>query len=439
MKEYRWLPSAQVVALGLTAPLFLFPRPAWGWAFLAVPALLICGGILRKRFIERTALDWPLALLGIQVLITCLIVPDILFSLPKITGVVLGLLAFYVLAGWMTSEKRLAWGTAGFLGAGALLSLVGLLGMKWDYDSLLFSLARFLGLGLDKTVYHREILPFLQKIIPSVRWNLPGAEEGFNSNVVGGMLILVLPLLAVLAFSFLGKKRKDKRPPAGRLLAAAAAALLLLLSAVFFVTFSIGSWLALAAAVWIVFCPRRGKMATLVVLLALAALTAVFWRRQAAGAIEAIAGNLDREKIESRVDWWKVGLDTIREHPWSGIGLNRIRLNPEVGYERSHLHNHFIHTAAETGLPGLVAYLALLAGAGLMVRDIKRRAAAPWMRRAARGLACGQAALFFFGFTDSIPLGAKVGILFWLSLSLIAALHNFVMRSESGSPGAPRG
>jgi len=54
---------------------------------------------------------------------------------------------------------------------------------------------------------------------------------------------------------------------------------------------------------------------------------------------------------------------------------------------------------------------------------------------AARGLGAGQLAFFIFGPGDAVPLGAKPGILFWISLATIASLYNFMIRNseEEGS------
>ncbi|TET70287.1 MAG: hypothetical protein E3J56_08305 [Candidatus Aminicenantes bacterium] len=52
------------------------------------------------------------------------------------------------------------------------------------------------------------------------------------------------------------------------------------------------------------------------------------------------------------------------------------------------------------------------------------------MITAALGLGCGQMAHFIFGMADSIPLGAKVGIFFWFSLGLIAAMYNYMLKNS---------
>ena len=40
--------------------------------------------------------------------------------------------------------------------------------------------------------------------------------------------------------------------------------------------------------------------------------------------------------------------------------------------------------------------------------------------------------------TDAIPLGAKVGVLFWLALALCASLHQVALgRRATAAPAAP--
>ena len=119
----------------------------------------------------------------------------------------------------------------------------------------------------------------------------------------------------------------------------------------------------------------------------------------------------------------------IKANPWWGIGLNHFRLNPEVRYFLSHAHNQFLHTAAELGIPALAAFLAILLSIGCMCVQVWNKSVNPWIRFTVLGLGWGQLAHFFFCLTDAIPPGAKVGILFWISLALITALYQFNQRN----------
>jgi len=90
-----WIDWAQFILIGLLVPFFLFPSIKYSWIFLVVPAIWILRWIIKRNFIERTALDWPILLLSFQVFVSCLIVPDLAFSLPKIAGVLFGIAFFY--------------------------------------------------------------------------------------------------------------------------------------------------------------------------------------------------------------------------------------------------------------------------------------------------------------------------------------------------------
>jgi len=136
--------------------------------------------------------------------------------------------------------------------------------------------------------------------------------------------------------------------------------------------------------------------------------------------------------LSGRTFVWAVGIETIKQHPLTGIGMNRIRLDPKIGYATAHVHNHLIHTGAELGIPAVFSLLAILIGAGIMCVEVWQESNVVWARLGILGLGWGQLAHFIFGFADSIPIGAKTGIFFWLSLGLMAAIYNYVRRIESG-------
>jgi O-antigen ligase len=115
-----------------------------------------------------------------------------------------------------------------------------------------------------------------------------------------------------------------------------------------------------------------------------------------------------------------------------GIGLNNFRLEPEVRYFLSSTHNQLLHTAVELGIPAMISYLAILLLLGYMCIQVWKTSNDVWMRIAALGLGWGQLAFFFFGFTDAIPPGAKVGILFWISFALITALYKLKYNLADG-------
>ena len=60
-----------------------------------------------------------------------------------------------------------------------------------------------------------------------------------------------------------------------------------------------------------------------------------------------------------------------------------------------------------------------------MCVEVWRKGKDEFMRMSVLGLGAGQFAHVIFGLGDSIPLGAKVGFVFWVSLALITAIYNY--------------
>ncbi len=397
---------------------------------LLIPILWVLRIRIKKSLFPRTLLDWPLFLLLFQIFVSSLLVPDLFFSLPKISGVLLGVLLFYSLTAVLIDVDSIRLGTVAFLSGGAVFSIIGLLGINWDYDSLIFALARLFGIKMDKFIFYEKVIPALDSVIPRLKWNLPGAEQGFNGNAIGGIIILILPVCLVLVLSYFRRKDFAVRIISNRFFGGTLLLFLIVLASVLFLTLSIASWVALVLALWIVFVSKKGKAVTASVLVAAVCLFLLVFPSKTSKLWETVRTDLDPEKIDFRLRWWSIAVETIKDRPLFGVGMNRMRLHPEIGYEKSHVHNHFLNTAAELGIPGLLAYLALVIGSLYMCVKVFQNSGIHWMKSAAMGLGCGQIAHFLFGFIDSIPLGAKVGIFFWISLSMITVLYKYNMQNK---------
>jgi hypothetical protein len=83
-------------------------------------------------------------------------------------------------------------------------------------------------------------------------------------------------------------------------------------------------------------------------------------------------------------------------------------------------HDQFLQTALDLGIPGLVAYIALWAALGRMLR-FAGAGGGSFDALLAAGLAAGLLAQLVYMTTDAIPLGAKLGIFWWMAAILVAA------------------
>jgi O-antigen ligase len=133
-----------------------------------------------------------------------------------------------------------------------------------------------------------------------------------------------------------------------------------------------------------------------------------------------------------RTTLWALSLKAIQDYKFTGMGMNVFRKLLPIRYpgypalpgeEVAHAHNHLLQAAIDLGLPGLIAYLSLWIVAAILLVLVYRRASSAVYRVMASGLGAGLIAHFVFGMADVIPLGAKVGVLFWMTLGMVVALH----------------
>ena len=403
-------------ALVILAPFFLFPSVEMTWVFIFVPLMWAMRWLVEKRFFERTILDWGILVLLGQVFVTCNIVPDIGFSLAKISGVVFGIALFYAVVNLVGTEGLIKKAVVLYMAGGVVFAGLAFLGMR-SFEGW--------------KAYEEKQLEFLmdlRRLLPRIDFNFSGAEIGFNPNPVGGSLVLLLPLFIV--FLYLYKKRYGGGGVKNKLIFYLLVFGLIFELGVLLFTVSRGSWVALLSSSFILLYPIVKKKKIFVIIAVCVLLACVVFYIILIGPEDIkLSGEEIGGKIVNRNELWAVGINMIVKHPFTGAGLNRLRKDSEIGDTRAHAHNHLIHTAAELGVPGLVAYMAILIGAGYMCVKVWKKAQDDWMRMAVFGLGWGQVAHLIFGIGDSVPLGSRPGILFWVSVGMIAAIYNIYKKA----------
>lgn len=412
-----WVVRLELPILLLATPFLVFPNAARSPVMLVVPLLWVARRRALGRFVRRTPNDWALALLLLMVLVSTIVTFDILFSLPKIAGIVLGVGFYYALA-----ELDFKWfrpAVAVYLAGGVALAGLGIFGLQLDNKLPLVS-----GL-VDR--------------IPPLFSGIVNTENGLNPNEVGGALLWFVPVYFALAASLITRRGARQRVLLAALLLVGG----LLGSLALLVGQSRSAILGLAVALLLLLwlSGRWGRIATMLIaaagLITFVAMGApqLLDAASDAPATAAYLGSLD---ASSRVEIWERALYAIQDFPFTGVGLNNFRrivplLYPTLlippGMDIAHAHNHMLQVAVDVGLPGLVAWLALWGATGAMLVVIWRRSAPGPERAAAAGFAAGLLAWAVYGLTDTIALGAKPGIVFWMLLGLIALL--FLSRPRS--------
>jgi len=268
--------------------------------------------------------------------------------------------------------------------------------------------------------------------MPSTLWGAPthvhietDAKEGFmriggtvgSSNFAAAYLSISLASAASLLFTNLGRAHK-----------CLAMAVLGLGGVALIFTFSRGGWVALALAVTVICLlvwSRRGfsLKTPIAVLLILGMLYLPFQ-----SVISARLLGDDKGSAESRIPLMKLAFRIIEDNPVLGVGANNFTvvmdryLTPE--FRHSFLfavHNKYLLVLSETGIIGLLAFLAFLLDAlrkGWQCWALQDRLLSPL----ALGFAAGIAGHMVHMSVD-VFRGRPTQQLLWLAAALLTAMH----------------
>ena len=425
---------AEIIVIAACAPFLLFPTlvPLATLGAVCLLGTWWLGRLIRTRQGPPvTPISGPLLLWSVMIAVGILVSAYPEETLPKATSLVLGLAVWRMLASMPADDGRtVRWAAAGL----ALMSLA------------------IVGLGIPSTNWSNKIpilAPALARLPSRLTAPPEAPDQGVNANQLGGMLALLLPwALSEWAGVNFGRRNKRRMPPVSRLPGLALATLcVLVLGGMLMLTQSRSAWfgaaigsLALTLLWGLTSDQRRWRRATLalatVAILGAAAsgsiigadrLTA-WWDAATTSELEtSLTGSVS---LSGRIEIWSRALYAIQDFSFTGCGLGTFReviwllyplftISPTT--DIAHAHNIFLQVALDTGVPGLIAYLALLGVAGTMAWRVAR--ASPAHRPLALGLLGGLIALHAYGLTDALAPGSKPGLIFWTMLGLLTALR----------------
>jgi len=435
------------VVLILCAPFMLFPSAQRSLVLLIIPGLWLVSFLVGSRPVLPTPLNVCLLVLGTMLLVSLYATYNIALSLPKISGMILGIAVFLAIV--RQSRQPMGWlgGLLVFLVSGAGVAAAGLLGTHWAIEKF-----GFLG-------------SFTQSL-PLVLRGLPGASEGFHPNEVAGALLWVLPIFLILSVT--GLMGRTEFPWSGnRVIKLVVNAILFCLTAligiVFVLTQSRGGFLALAVTMFFILGVSLPKRSRLIFLGASAALAgaAGIWLAASPGGQMLLVEEINRfavpgsalslNSMQFRMEIWSKAISGIQDFPLTGMGMNTFRqvvqgLYPLFyagpGVDIGHAHNEFLQAGLDLGIPGLVAFMGIHVLMFWMAVQTWRLAQRENQREPSPsraggissgsiqwlglGLIGGFTAHFLYGLTDAVALGAKPGILFWMVLGLTTGLYILV-------------
>lgn len=430
---------AIVGLIGLNYAWFVFADRPPLLGLLPLAALLILRIIGIARLFTWTPHDLPIVLLVLLTGVSALVISvDRSLSLPKLYGLLLSVLAYYEVAFGARLQGNLRLWLIALGVLGIAMAGMGLLGSDW-FSAKIIDLAR--------------VYAFIPQVIADVPRSIRG---GFHPNGVAGTLIFVMPLYAVQVIARWQERNQDRSRRAKvtgalNLVALGTTAPVLLL------TQSRGALLGLGiASVALFFAWKRRwllSVGSMVGLVALVAVLLVLFPDLLRGVGVAQAGRDVESSFAFRLAVWRAALQVLQAFPFTGVGIGTFdtivrllfpHLYPANPYDASititHAHNELLQVAIDLGIPGFVAYVALLSAFARTAWRAYTWAPDERIRRIVLGLGGGMLAHQLFGLTDAFMLGTKPGIVMWILMGLVTGLYLRLVpdrRARSQHPSPP--
>jgi len=386
-------------------------------------------------FTARTPMDGPILVLLLMLPVSLWASVDLQRSMPSFCGIILGMAVFYGMVNHVHTPGLARRAGVLIVLAGLAVSVLALPGTAWHPGKL-------------------YALPQTYSFLTNVRSRLGPLGYGFNPNMVAGTLCLFVPFVASLLLlgcpmacgtSAVGSTNyvsgSTSRRPAGLSLPSSVLAIsLLVMLGVLALTQSRAALIGVGVGLLVIAGFRWHWRRAAVPLVVVAA--ALGWRLLSGGGIKnpvlAVSGEQD---LVVRYEIWQRAIYMIQDFPWTGVGLNTFPLVANALYpffsvapaevlRISHAHNVFLQVAVDLGVPGLVAYVALLLGFGYAWWTAYRGFLSGAMGALSVGLLSAMVAYHVYGLFHCMPLGAKPDVVIWVMLGLMAALANLSLTGD---------
>ena len=414
MQLVQWV-GIGLIGLGVLWESLLAPSLI-GWGFVVVGFLAVL--LPERRWPLRTPLGAPILLLvvmgGISFLIT---------AVPQTTQVQAirlwaGVAGFYGVVNWARDCKRLLLVTSGLIVGGMVAALAAPVVVNWNRAKLI----------LVPTAFY-ERFPML-------------VSDPVHPNIMAALMAL---LFALAWAWFLCPISGTVKKIAARLILGAALALM---GGVLLLTKSRGGYIAGAVGglmvMWL--SARRQGSRIMVLFLSLAVLGLGAWLLVGMGAgageqpPELMEGAVDSSTWAFRLGVWRAALWMLADFPFTGVGMglfNDVGVLLYAHYAPSNpgAHNLYFQVGVDLGIPGLVAYLAVLMMvlwmAGSAIRKFARQGDGT-MRAVSIGALAGVVALMVHGLVDIGVWGTRAAFIPWIVKGLVAALYGIAQEQVHG-------
>lgn len=190
-------------------------------------------------------------------------------------------------------------------------------------------------------------------------------------------------------------------------------------------TYSRGAWISILVVIIIysVFYSRKLFWLLLIIPLLMLCGQHTAWER-----VLSIFNPTDTSS-SLRMALWESTLAMIHDKPLFGVGWGAYWLAyPDYDFYIHdpattifHAHNMYLAVAAETGIPGLLAFMGILYGHMAAAFKMAVQGRSKWLSGIMLGMVAAMASIVIGGMTDYILFNIQMSMLFWLINGLIVA------------------
>jgi putative inorganic carbon (HCO3(-)) transporter len=384
---------------------------------LVVAALFwVIRWIATGRLSSRSVADWPIGIMALLLPLNlwASALPE--RTLTQLFRLLSGIALYFAILNWTNTHARLRWLVVGVIVAGLILALSAPFSVEWAVQKLSV---------IPEVIYNR-----FKVVVP----------DPVHPNVMAGSLVILLPVpAAILLFGWRWLSKWI------RVLCGTA---ILVMLGILFLTQSRGAWIALAVVVLLMVTLRwRWGWITIptVVILGAIFVNGLGTSR----SLDILTANGSISGMDGRAEIWSRAIYLVQDFPLTGLGMGLFgeavdQLYPFLSYPAGsvpHAHNLFLQVAVDLGIPGLIAWLAVLGvivvsawqvyTTGRRSRDAKVRDLVTGL---GVGLICSQLALIAHGMTDAVTWGmVRPAPLVWVLWGLTAASINYFTTRSDGT------
>ena len=409
MSAMRWA-WIGLIAVGVVWESVLAPSMV-GWVVIAIG--FAAGLLLERQLPVRTPLDWPVLLLVVMAGVSLLVT-----ALPEVTRVQVmrlgaGLAGLYGLVNWARDRARLLQAAAVLVAGGVGLALLAPVVVDWN---------RAKSMLIPASIY--EPFPLL-------------VSDPVHPNIMAALMVLLFPL-SLAWFLAPGLSGPRWRRVGKRLVLGAAS---LLMGLILLLTKSRGGYIAGAVGglLVILLSVRKRWVFFLTLVLTLVVIGVGVWFLVGMGMgvgmesqpPELVEGAVDPGTWAFRQRVWQAALWMLADFPFTGVGMGLFNDVASLLYafqspQNPSAHNLYLQAGVDLGIPGLIAYLAVLMltlwMAGAAVRKFARKRDSALCAVAVGALA-GMVALMVHGLVDVAVWNTRAAFIPWAVMGLVVGLH----------------